>query len=178
MSVTSIHRPHLTIGARPAAGQIARTVTYATTLAGVYLTVGFMFYYAAKEKLIDNSGTMPAGLRKEFAGSFFASVPGDNASWILLGILEAVVVVLLAVSLARGEFLAVRTKPFLFAGVGTSILAYGVMALANDMVGDHATALQVATYLGITGVVMFLLRQMPPYRSMGWLAGTGGEETH
>jgi hypothetical protein len=159
----------------PATAEIARVATYATTLAGIYLSVGFLFYYAAKEKLIDNGGTMPAGLQKLFAGSFFASVPGDNAAWVLLGLLEASVVVLLVVSLARGEFLPHRRKPILLAGLGVSLLAFGVMGLANDMIGNTATVIELFTYFGVTVVVMALVRQLSPYRPMSWLAG-GKEE--
>ena len=65
--------------------------------------MGFLFYYAAKEKLFTDSGTMPAPLQKLFAGSFFASVPGDNAAWVLLGLLEAAVVVLLGGELGAGR---------------------------------------------------------------------------
>lgn len=172
MSATSIHRPHISVGAHPSVEKIARHATYAATIAGVYLSTGFLYYYAAKEKLTGSgAGTMPAGLKKEFSGSFFASVPGDNASWIMLGILEAVVVILLAVSLARGEFLTTHAKPFLLAGIGTSMFTCAVMALANNMVGDHATALEVTTYFGISALILFLIRQMPPYRSLDWLAG-------
>jgi len=159
----------------PATAEIARVTTYATTLAGIYLSVGFLFYYAAKEKLVDNGGTMPAGLQKMFAGSFFASVPGDNAAWVLLGLLEASVVVLLVVSLVRGEFLPHRRKPILLAGLGVSLLAFGVMALANDMIGNTATVIELFTYFGVTVVVMALVRQLSPYRPMSWLAG-GKEE--
>ena len=80
----------------PTLAETTKTVTYGATLTGIYLSVGFLFYYASYEKLITDSGTMPAALQKLFAGSFFASVPGDNAAWVLLGLLEAMVVVLLA----------------------------------------------------------------------------------
>ncbi len=175
MSTTSVkvHPPradsHATIG------EITRVATYATTLAGIYLSVGFLFYYAAKEKLFTDSGTMPAALQKMFAGSFFASVPGDNAAWVLLGLLEAAVVVLLVLSLARGEFLPQRRKPILLAGLGVSLLAFGIMGLANDMIGNNATVIELFTYFGVTVVVMFLVRQMSPYRPMSWLAGQGDE---
>jgi hypothetical protein len=136
------------VGTPAAASEIARIATYATTLAGIYLSVGFLFYYASYEKLITDNGTMPASLQKLFAGSFFASVPGDSAAWTLLGLLEAAVVVLLAISLLTGEFLPQRRKPILLAGLGVSLLAFGV-----------------------TIVVMFLVRQLSPYRPMTWLAG-------
>jgi len=171
MSTTSIkvHPPRA--ASHPTVSEISRIATYATTLAGIYLSVGFLFYYAAKEKLFTDSGTMPAPLQKLFAGSFFASVPGDNAAWVLLGLLEAAVVVLLVLSLARGEFLPQRRKPILLAGLGVSLLAFGVMGLANDMISNTATVIELFTYFGVTVVVMFLVRQMAPYRPMSWLAG-------
>jgi hypothetical protein len=162
---------------RPAVAQIAKVATYATTLAGIYLSVGFLFYYASYEKLFTDSGTMPAPLAKLFAGSFFASVPGDNAAWVLLGLIEASVVVLLAISLLRGEFLPQRRKPILLAGLGVSMLAFGVMGLANNMIGNTPTVIELFTYFGVTAIVMFLVRQMSPYRPLSWLAG-GVDDEH
>jgi hypothetical protein len=156
----------------PTIAEMARIATYATSLAGIYLSVGFLFYYASYEKLITDSGTMPAGLQKLFAGSFFASVPGDNAAWFLLGVLEAVIVVLLAISLVRGEFLPQRRKPILLAGLGVALLAFGVMGLANNMIGNTPTVIELFTYFGVTMLVMFFVRQMSPYRPMSWLAGS------
>ncbi len=43
---------------------IADRVSYWLISAGIYFTFGLLFYYSAKEKLIDNGGTMPAGLAK------------------------------------------------------------------------------------------------------------------
>jgi hypothetical protein len=173
-SSTSFNR-HSRTAARPQVATLARMTTYATTLAGIYLSVGFLFYYAAHEKLFSDGGTMPAALQKMFAGSFFASVPGDNASWVLLGLLEASVVVLLALSLLCGEFLPRRRKPVLLAGLGVSLLAFGVMGVANDMIGNNATAIELFTYFGVTVAVMFLVRQLSPYRPMSWLSGAADE---
>jgi hypothetical protein len=174
VSATGIdHR--LRAASRPALADIAKVATYATTLAGIYLSVGFLFYYAAYEKLITDNGKMPAALQKLFAGSFFASVPGDNAAWLLLGLLEACVVVLLAISLLRGEFLPQRRKAILLAGLGVSLLAFGVMGLANDMIGNTATVIELFTYFGVTVAVMFLVKQMSPYRPMSWLSGQAEE---
>jgi hypothetical protein len=175
MSATTWHHSQHRVRARPAIAEIGRVATYAATLAGIYLSVGFLFYYAAHEKLIVNGGSMPAGLQKAFAGSFFASVPGDNAAWVLLGLIEASVVVLLVVSLVRGEFLPQRRKPVLLAGLSVSVLAFAVMIVANAMTGNNASVITLFTYLGVTGVVMFLVRQMSPYRPMSWLAGEADE---
>jgi hypothetical protein len=174
MSATSI-KARSQAATRPALADITKVATYSATLAGIYLSVGFLFYYAAHEKLITNSGTMPAPLQKLFAGSFFASVPGDNAAWVLLGLLEASVVLILILSLARGEFMPQRRKPILLTGLSVSLLAFGVMGLANDMIGNTATVIELFTYFGVTVVVMFLVRQMSPYRPMSWLGG-GAEE--
>ena len=70
MSALTPRHPHVRTQALDLA-HAKRYWTYATTLAGVYLSVGFLFYYAAKEKLLGSgAGTMPAPLHKEFAGSF------------------------------------------------------------------------------------------------------------
>jgi hypothetical protein len=159
----------------PALSELTKFTTYGATLAGIYLSVGFLFYFAMKEKLFSDGGTMPAGLAKAFHGSFFASVPGDNAAWVLLGLIEASVVVLLAVSLLRGEFLPQRRKPVLLAGLSVSLLAYGVMIVANAMIGNNPTVIELFTYLGVTAIVMFVVRQMSPYRPMSWLAGEAAE---
>jgi hypothetical protein len=159
----------------PALAEITKFTSYGATLAGIYLSVGFLFYYAAHEKLVTDGGVMPAGLAKAFHGSFFASLPGDNAAWVLLGLVEASVVVLLAISLIRGEFLPARRKPVLLAGLSVSVLAYGVMIVANAMIANNATVIELFTYLGVTAVVMFVVRQMSPYRPMSWLAGEAAD---
>ena len=81
MSTTSIHSlASITSPARaatrPAIAEIAKVATYATTLAGIYLSVGFLFYYAAEEKLFTDGGTMPAASQKLFAGRSSRACPG------------------------------------------------------------------------------------------------------
>jgi hypothetical protein len=170
MSVTSsLHRHQIHSIARPTVASITKLATYSATLAGIYLSVGFLFYYAAKEKL--TAGAMPAGLQKVFAGSLFAKVPGDNAAWILLGLLEAAIVVILALSLARGEFLPTHRKPVLMTGLSVGMFATALMGFANDMTGDTAGAAELFTYFGLIAVVLLLVRQLAPYRPLGWLSG-------
>jgi hypothetical protein len=160
-----------TATARPIVAQITRLATYSTILAGIYLAVGSVFYYSSRSKLITDSGNMPAGLVKAFHGSFFASVPGDNAAWVLLGLVEAAIFLLLAISVLSGEFLPQRRKPILLAGLGLSILAYGFMVVGNAMTGNTALELTLFTYIGVTVAAMFVVRQLAPYRPMSWLAG-------
>jgi len=49
------------------------------------------------------------------------------------------------------------------------------MIVANAMIGNNATVIELFTYLGVTAIVMFVVRQMSPYRPMSWLAGEADE---
>ena len=49
------------------------------------------------------------------------------------------------------------------------------MIVANAMIGNNLTVIELFTYLGVTAVVMFLVRQMSPYRPMSWLAGSADD---
>ena len=124
----------------------ANAVAYWLGMTGIYLTFGFLWYYAAKEKLLDQNGHMPAGLVKVYHGSFIDSIPGLDAAWILLGLLEAVACVFFIASLVTGEFLPERRKPLLLSGLAVSIFTFAVMAFANNMVGDFATVAELFSY--------------------------------
>jgi hypothetical protein len=162
--------------ARPDGRTVGRVASYGLSLAGIYLSLGFLFYFASKEKLIGDSGSMPAGLQKAFHGSFISSFPGDSAAWTILGILEALVVVGLVFSLARGEFLVQRTKPVLIGSLSLAMAVFGLMAFAENMIGDNATVSELWIYLVGSAALIFLVRMMPPYRSLGWLAGEAHTE--
>jgi hypothetical protein len=133
-------------------------------VAAVYAAYGFLWYFAAKEKLIDGSGTMPAGLAKAFHGTFLASFPGVNASWVLLGVLEALAFVLFVVSLATGEFLPQRRKPILAVALGVSIATFAAMTFAENTIADHASVASLFTYMTGTVVVMAAVVALTPTR--------------
>ena len=86
-TVTSSETFVLRIRERGAA-HVADAASYWLIIAGVYLMYGFLWYYAGKEKLFDQNGTMPPPLAKAFHGSFVASVPGTSMAWVRLGLLE------------------------------------------------------------------------------------------
>jgi hypothetical protein len=160
----------------PVEGRAADALAYWFGLAGVYLTFGFLWYYAAKEKLFDQNATMPAGLKKAYAGSFLDSIPGLDAAWLLLGLLEAVAFLFFAVSLATGEFLPDRRKPLLLSGLGLSIFSFAVMAFANNMIGNFETVASLFSYFTGTAIVVGLVLLMPPYRGREWLSRFTREE--
>ncbi len=173
MATNVAHTPlsHTTARDRVRVGGLADTVSYWLISAGVYLTFGTLFYYSAKEKLIDDSGTMPAGLAKAYHGTFIASFPGTNTSWVLVGLLEAAVFVLIAASVLRGEFLPKRRKPILLSGLGLSMFTFAIIAWGENITGGYATVAELFQYLAGTAVLIVLVLLMPPYRETQWLSG-------
>jgi hypothetical protein len=143
---------------------ILDAATYWAGIAATYLSYGFLWYYAAKEKLFDQDGKMPAGLAKAYAGHFIDSFPGTNAAWLLLGLLEAVAFLVIVASLVTGEFLQHRRKPILLAGLGVSMLTFALMAFAQNMIAEHESVASLFTYMGVTAVIYALIRLVPPFR--------------
>jgi hypothetical protein len=156
--------------ARVSALSAIASAPYWLLMIGVYAMFGFLWYYAAKEKLIDQSGTMPAGLAKGFQGSFLDSFPGLNAAWVLLGALEAVAFVLFVVSLFAGEFLPSRRKPILVTALAFSVATFAAMAFAENSIADHASVASLFTYMVGSVVVLGAVVAMTPARVKAWIA--------
>jgi hypothetical protein len=98
-------------------------VVYGLILAGIYFLVGVLFFYAGKEKIFDGLGA-PAGIEKQFSGTFLATIPGVDAAWTILGILEFAIFVLTVVSLIRFEFMPDRRKPFMLSALALAIFTF------------------------------------------------------
>lgn len=147
-------------------------VVYGLVLAGIYLLVGVLFFYAGKEKLFDGIGA-PAGIEKQFSGTFLETIPGVDASWTILGILEFAVFVLTVVSLATLEFLPSRRKPFLLSALGLSVFTFSILGMGQNVVGENTGVAELFLYAGATGVFIGLVLLMPPYRPGNWLSGRG-----
>src|SRR5215813_10405377 len=110
-------------------------VIYALILAGIYLLLGVLFFYAGKEKIIDGHGAPPP-IEKQFAGTFLDTIPGVDAAWTILGILESVIFVLIVVSLVRLEFLPNRRKTFLLCAQSLAIFTFSILAMGQNVVGE------------------------------------------
>jgi hypothetical protein len=156
-----------------AASVTAETIAYWAVMAAIYVGFGFLWYYAAKEKLIDDSGTMPEGLAKGYAGSFVESVPGLNASWVLLGILEAVTFLGFIGSIVTGEFLPGRRKPILLGALGLSLLTIAVLIFGQALVGENEGVASLFGYFAAIVVTILLVQMLPPRR--GFLRSIGGD---
>jgi hypothetical protein len=147
-------------------------VVYGLLLTGIYLLVGVLFFYAGKEKLFDGLGA-PAGIEKQFSGTFLETIPGVDAAWTILGILEFGVFVLTVVSLARLEFLPSRRKPFLLSALALAVLTFSVLGIGQNVVGENSGVAELFLYAGATGVLLALVLILPPYRPANWISGRG-----
>jgi hypothetical protein len=156
--------------ARTATAVTADVVSYWLIIAGIYLTVGFLFYYSAKRVLFDQGGMMPSGTAAQYKGSFIASFPGENVSWFLIGLVMFVVFLGVVASLLAREFLPTRRKPILLCALGLSMFAYGLMVFAENMIANTDSVNSLYGYFSGTAVVIILLLVMPPYRNAAWLS--------
>jgi hypothetical protein len=148
-------------------------VVYGLLLAGIYLLVGVLFFYAGKEKILDGLGA-PAGIEKQFSGTFLDTIPGIDAAWTILGILESAIFVLVVVSLVRLEFMPSRRKPFLLSALALAIFTFSILAIGQNVTGENSGVAELFLYGGATGVLMVLVMQLPPYRPANWLSGRSG----
>ena len=140
-------------------------------LSASYLVLMSVWYYAAYDKIVAGGFSTPAGVTKQFHGSFIATVPGTSAAWVILAVCEAVVFLGLVVSLARGEFLPGRGKRwFLGSSIG-SLFVLALLVFGDSMTGQHESVPSLFSYIGATVLVIGLVRMMPPYRSQRWLSG-------
>lgn len=148
------------------------TAVYALTLAGIYLLLGVLFFYAGKEKIIDGTGAPPS-IEKQFSGTFLETIPGVDAAWTILGILELAIFILVVVSLIRLEFMPDRRKPFLLCSLALAIFTFSILAMGQNVVGENSGVAELFLYAGATGVLMALVLIMPPYRSGTWISERG-----
>ncbi len=145
---------------------------YGLVLAGVYLLLGVLFFYAGKEKIFDGLGA-PPGIEKQFSGTFLETIPGVDAAWTILGILELAIFVLVVASLIRLEFMPDRGKPFLLSALALAIFTFSILAIGQNVVGENSGVAELFLYAGATGVLLGLVLLLPPYRSANWISGRG-----
>jgi hypothetical protein len=145
---------------------------YGLVLAGIYLLLGVLFFYAGKEKIIDGHGAPPP-IEKQFSGTFLETIPGVDAAWTILGLLELAIFVLVVVSLVRLEFLPHRRKSFLLSALALAIFTFSILAMGQNVVGENEGVAELFLYAGATGVLIGLVLAMPPYRPANWISGRG-----
>lgn len=145
---------------------------YALVLAGIYFLVGVLFFYAGKEKLFDGLGAPPP-IAKQFSGTFLDTIPGVDAAWTILGILEFAIFVLTVISLVTLEFLPTKRKPFLLSALGLAIFTFSILGVGQNVVGENSGVAELFLYAGATGVLLGLVLLMPPYSAPAWISRRG-----
>ena len=169
MAAETTDKPFAIVGK----GTLFDGAAYWATLVGVYLMVGGLMFYSGKGKLFDDNGNAPAGIKEQFKGTFIDTFPGTDAAWVILGLLEFGVFLLLLASLLFLEFLPHRPKQFLQLGLGVAMLAFACMAFGQTASNQHEGTASLYTYFGMTVVILILVSLMPPNRSDRWLGGIG-----
>ena len=170
MEAEKAGRPFAVVGQ----GTIFDGIAYWVTLIGVYVMVGGLMFYSGKGKLFDDDGNAPQGIKDQFEGTFLDTFPGTDAAWVILGILEFGVFVLLVLSLIRLEFLPHRDKSLIQVGLAVSLLVFALLAFGQTATNQHEGTASLYTYFGSTAVILILVSLMPPNRPDRWLGGIGG----
>ncbi|HET7510132.1 MAG TPA: hypothetical protein VFJ65_07785 [Solirubrobacterales bacterium] len=147
-------------------------IAYGLVLAGIYLLLGVLFFYAGKEKLFDGLGA-PAPIAKQFEGTFIATIPGIDAAWTILGVLEFLIFLTMVASLVRLEFMPNRRKPLLLCGLALAIFTFSILGIGQNVVGENEGVAELFLYAGATGVLICLVLLLPPYRPQNWISGRG-----
>jgi hypothetical protein len=70
--------------------------------------------------------------------TFLDTIPGVDAAWTILGILESLIFILIVVSLIRLEFLPDRRKSFLLCSLGLAIFTFSILAMGQSVVGENS----------------------------------------
>jgi hypothetical protein len=156
-------------------GSIFDGIAYWVILAGVYLMVGGLMFYSGKGKLFDDDGNAPAGIKEQFKGTFIDTFPGTDAAWVILGILEFAVFVLMVASLIRLEILPHRDKSLLQVALAVALLTFACLAFGQTATNQFEGTASLYTYFGSTAVILILVSMLPPNRPDRWLAGVNRE---
>jgi uncharacterized membrane protein len=122
--------------------------TYWLTLAGVSFLVGVLFLYSGKSKLFDDDGHAPAPL----------------VNWVMIGILEFAIFLLIVLSIARGEFFPHRAKPNLLAALSLALLTFACLSSGQTSTGNNAGTASLYTYFASTAIIYILVARLPPNR--------------
>jgi hypothetical protein len=145
-------------------------VAYLFALVGLYVMIGGLFFYGFWSKAIDGDFTIPPPLEKQFDETIIGTIPGAEASWVIITILEGLVFVLLIASLATMEFRPSKRKPFLLTCLAMAALVFGLLSFGQNATAQHESVASLYGYFGATVIIMLFVRTLPPYTGNRWLA--------
>ena len=113
----------------------------------------------------------PPAIEKQFAGTFFDTIPGIDAIWTILGILESIIFLLIVASLVRLEFMPARRKTFRLCALSLAVFTFSILAVGENVTGETSGAAQLYLYAGGTGVLFGLVLLLPPLSRSDWISG-------
>lgn len=145
-------------------------IAYLFALLGVYVVTAGLFFYGFWSKAVDGNFKISPGLRKQFDATFIGTIPGAEASWVVITILEGLVFLLLVASVATSEFRPSKRKPFLLTALAGALLVFGLLSFGQNATEQHESVATLYGYFGSTLIIMIFVRTLPPYSSNRWLA--------
>ena len=145
-------------------------VAYLFALVGLYVMVGGLFFYGFWNKAIDGDFNIPPPLEKQFDATFIGTIPGAEASWVIITILEGLIFLLLVASIVMTEFRPSKRKPFLMTSLSLALLVFGLLSFGQNATEQHESVASLYGYFGATVILMLFVRTLPPYTSNRWLA--------
>ena len=145
-------------------------VAYLFALVGLYVMTGALFFYGFWHKAVDGDFKIPPPLEEQFDKTFIGTIPGAQASWAIIIILEGLVFLLLLASIVTTEFRPSRRKPFLLTALAMALLVFGLLAFGQNATEQHESVASLYGYFGTTVILMIFVRMLPPYTSNRWLA--------
>jgi hypothetical protein len=150
---------------------------YWLTIVAVYFLVGVLFLYSGKSKLFDDDGHAPAPIKTQFEGTFVDKVPGIDTIWVILGIIEFAIFLLILLSIVRGEFLPHRAKSVLLVALAFALFDFACLSFGQTSTGNTQGTAALYTYFGSTAVIFLLVLKLPPNGPANWLtSGTRRNE--
>jgi hypothetical protein len=160
-------------------GSLWDGIAYWAIVFGVYLMVGGLEFYSGKEKLFDDNGHAPAAIVAQFQNSFLGKVPGTDAAWVILGVLEFGVFVILVLSLIRLEFLPHRQKSLMQVALAVAMFTFACLAFGQTATNQNSGTASLYQYFAGTVVILILVSMLPPNRADRWLGSLrkGGDDS-
>lgn len=120
----------------------------------VYLMILYTMGIPGYEKLFHMETVLPKYVDM-FHGSFISKLPGGTTSMILLiGIFEQTVVVLLFVSILKGEFLISEPKPWFKIALLLCIIIFSMLCFGLTVVGNYQGAMNLLFYATFTFLLL------------------------
>lgn len=144
-------------------------VAYLFALVGLYVMVGGLFFYGFWNKAIDGDFNVPPPLAKQFDKTIIGTIPGADAAWVIIAILEGIVFLLVVASIVTTEFRPSRRKPFLLTSLAMALLVFGFLSFGQNATEQHESVASLYGYFGATVILMLFVRTLPPYTPNRWL---------